>query len=109
MNLNFNIDKIETFEDVRLALESVKSVFKDLTLNKGEWKFVEITLTDAVTDFTYSHKLNFIPRDVIQVSVKGSGVITWHYDDFDSTNIVLSSTAACTVRAYIGRHREGGS
>jgi hypothetical protein len=107
INLNFNIDEIKTFEDVRDALQSVREAFQSTVLNKGEWKFFEITLESAVSEFTYSHKLSFIPKDVIQVSVTNSAEITWHYDEFDRTNLVISSSAACTVRAYIGRHREG--
>lgn len=107
MNLNFNIDEIKTFEDVRDALQSVREAFQSTVLNKGEWKFFEIVLNGPVSEFTYSHKLSFIPKDVIQVSVTGGAQVTWHYDDFDRTNLVLSSTAACTVRAYIGRYKEG--
>lgn len=107
MSVNLQLENIKTFQDVRNALQKIKESFDNQVIVGGDWKFFEITLQSAVTELAYSHKLNFTPKDVIQLSVSDSKVITWHYADFDSTFIVLSSTGACTVRAYIGRHRDG--
>jgi hypothetical protein len=106
MSLNIQLETIQDLLDVRNALQKIKEGFDKFVFEKGDWKFFEITLNSAVTELRFSHKLNFTPKDVIQLSVTDSATITWHYDDFDSTYIVLSSSTACTVRAFIGRVRE---
>jgi hypothetical protein len=107
MSVNFRIDALKSFEDVRDALQKIKEAFDGSVLEKGEFQFFKITLTSAVTNFKYSHKLNFTPSDVIQLSVVGVGAVTWNYGSFDKNYINLTTTGACVVRAYIGRHKEG--
>lgn len=107
MSINLRLGSINSFTDVRDALQKVKEAFDDSVLEKGEFEFFKITLASAVTNFKYSHKLNFTPTDVIQLSVVGVGSITWNYASFDKTNLNLTTTGACVVRAYIGRHKEG--
>lgn len=75
-------------------------------LLKANWRFIELTFTAAVTNYKYKHNLNFTPRDVIQTSKTGSGSITWNYASFDETNLDITTTGACVVRAYVGRHDE---
>jgi len=107
MGVNIRVDAIKTFSDVRDALQKIKESLDGSVLAKGEWSFFEITLTAAVSEFTYTHNLMFTPTDVIQVAVTEGVTVTWHYQSFNRVNIVLSTTGACVVRAYIGRHREG--
>ncbi len=70
---------------------------------RGEWRFFEITVTAAVTNFKYAHNLGFTPKDVIQTSVVGAGAITWNYSLFSKELLDLTTTDALTVRAFIGR------
>ncbi len=107
MSVNFKVDSIKTFEDVRDALQKVKEAFDKSVLDKGEFQFFEITILSAVVNFKYSHKLKFVPKDVLQLSIEGAGAVTWNYSEFDRTSLDLTTTGACVVRAYIGRHREG--
>jgi len=83
--------------------------FRKQVWDKGNFQFFEYTFNAAVTAAELPHKLSFIPKDVIQLSVsKPDGVaVTWHFDDFDRTNVVISTTGACTVRAFIGSYAEG--
>ena len=76
-------------------------------LPKGEWKFFEIVFTQAVTGYKHPHSLGFIPRDIIQTSLKGAGALTWNYNRFDLTNLNITTTGACTVRAFVGSYSEG--
>lgn len=77
----------------------------------GDFKFIEIVITGNKTNFLYVHKLNFIPKDVIQTSAvfsAGAGSVAWNYASFDTTYVYLTttgmgSTDTCTVRALIGR------
>jgi hypothetical protein len=75
-------------------------------LLKGEWKFFEITFTAAVTNFKYPHKFNFVPKDILQTSKTGAGSITWNYTLFDRTNLNITTSGACVVRAFIGAYLE---
>lgn len=107
MGLNVRLDAIKTMDDVRDALQMIKESIDASVLEKGEWSFFSITVNSAVTNLAYAHNLKFIPKDVIELSVSNSKVVTWAYASFTRTNIVLSTTGACVIRAYIGRHREG--
>ena len=81
---------------------------KDNVVRKGNFKFFELVLNSAVTELPLKHGLNFQPLDVILLSVRSpdTATVTWHYDSFTRENIVVSTSAACTIRAYIGRYRE---
>jgi hypothetical protein len=71
---------------------------------RPNFKFYEIIFTQAETNKKIPHRLKFIPKDVIQTSLTGAGDITWHYDLFDETYLVITTTDACVVRALIGTH-----
>ena len=81
---------------------------KDNSLRKGNFKFFEINAISAVTELTIKHGLNFQPLDVILLSVRSpdTATVTWHYDSFTRENVVVSTSSACTIRAYIGRYGE---
>ena len=86
--------------------ETLQNYIQDEALLKGEFKFFEITFTQAETNYKFPHKLGFQPKDVIQTSLTGAGSLTWNYDSFDSTNLNITTTDACVVRAFIGRYAE---
>lgn len=75
-------------------------------LPKGEWKFFEIVFTKAVTNFKYPHSLGFMPKDIIQTSLKGAGTLTWNYNLFTQTDLNITTSGACTVRAFVGSYSE---
>lgn len=104
--MNLQIEQIEdpiareNFQ--RLQDDSLKDA-----LPKGQWKFFEIIITKAVTNLKYPHSLGFAPKDIIQTSLKGAGALTWNYNLFDSTNLNITTTGACTVRVFVGHYSEG--
>lgn len=92
---------------LRKAFEEIVRFTSANSILSGEWKFLEITLDSAVTAYKYPHNLPFAPVDVIQVSITGTGSLTWNYSAFDSTHLNLTTTGPCKVRAFIGYYKEG--
>lgn len=88
---------------VRIERES-----KDNVVRKGNFKFFEFVVASAATELKLKHGLNFQPLDVIMLSIRSpdTATVTWHYDSFTRENVVVSTSAACTIRAYIGRYGE---
>lgn len=94
----------------KIVLENFRRMEKVWTnepILRGEWKFVEIAFAGAVTNFKFKHYLKFIPKDVIQTSLVGAGALTWNYSLFDRENLDITTSGACTVRAFVGRVEEG--
>lgn len=100
---------LETTDEI--ARENMKRLQKELTedqlILKGQWKFFTFTFTAAISNFKYPHKLNFVPHDIIQTSLYGAGALTWNYTSFDRTNLDITTTGACVVRAFVGSYLEG--
>lgn len=71
---------------------------------RGNFKFFEIVLDAAVTGFDYPHSLTFLPKDVILEGISGGATITFHYDNFTTTNIQFTTSAGCTVRCFVGSY-----
>lgn len=98
----------ETLDQV--ARENMKRLQFEITdaqkILKANWKFFELTFETAVTNFKYPHKLTFTPKDVLQTSLKGTGALTWNYEEFDFTNLDITTTGPCVVRAFIGSYLE---
>jgi hypothetical protein len=70
------------------------------------FKHYEITITGAQTHFKFPHNLGFQPKDVLVTSLTGAGSVSWNYDLFDRTNLNLSTTGSCVIRAFIGTYQE---
>lgn len=100
--------RIEEIQDAatRENFQKLEEIFKVFPLLKGEWRFITLTFTGAVTNYKYIHGLGFIPKDVIQTSKTGAGTLTWNYSSFNRTSIDITTTGACSVRAFIGSYKE---
>lgn len=99
----------ETSDDV--VRENFRRIQKEFTgdqvILKGQWKFVELTFTQAVTNYKIPHGFSFVPKDIIQTSTTGAGFIQWNYDLFDRTNLDVNTSNSCVIRAFVGRYVEG--
>lgn len=86
----------------------LEDFFREDPLQKFGFKFQEITFTAAVTARAVRHFLMFTPKDIIQLSVTrpDSVTVTWHYDDFNETNLYVTTSGACTIRILVGRYEE---
>lgn len=74
---------------------------------RGEFKFFELTFPAAVTNQRVKHFFNFVPKDIIQTSLTGGSTLTWNYDEFDREFLNVTTSGPATVRAFIGRYKEG--
>lgn len=76
-----------------------------------DYKLFEHEFTENGTSIEIPHNLGFRPSDVIVTVQKGSGTLTWLYDQFDSTNLYFTLTGfveatPMTVRALVGTYRD---
>ena len=60
----------------------------------------------SITNEKVSHNLDFVPKDIIQTSSIGVGVLTFNFDKFDDTLLDITTTGSITVRAFIGTFEE---
>ena len=104
---NLNVQNIGDLA-TREALLVVKQELETQPFLNGDWKFFEIEFGRAATAYEFRHGLGFQPKDIIQTSLIGSGTITWNYADFDSTNLNITTSGACTVRFFVGRYEKAG-
>lgn len=93
----------------RENFRKIDEVFKQEPILNGAFKFFQIVLPASVNNLNYNHHLGFLPRDVIELSVSNGQAVIWNYDSFTDTFIQFTTTGACTIRAFIGTYREGGS
>jgi len=92
---------------VRNNFEVIQDGFREQPILKGKWKFFEISFDGVVTNEKYPHNLGFQPKDILQTSTTGVGDITFNYSSFDKENLDITTSGACTVRAFIGTYEEG--
>lgn len=101
---NGNIDPLV----LRRILEDIDEKIGSNFFSKFEGKFYTLTYSAAVTNELFKHNLNFVPKDVIILSSNPSTVsVSFIYESssWDSTNVVLTTDGAVTIRAFIGRYR----
>lgn len=66
------------------------------------WRFFEVSLNDAVTDFAFKHNLAFQPKDIILTFVSNGATASFNYDLLTKENVVLTVSEACVVRFICG-------
>lgn len=107
MRVKFFLEEIDDNPYVRDNFKRLQDAIDTEAVLKPEFKFFQITVTSGVTSFSYPHKLKYQPKDVIFLSASNNADVTFKYDSFTATNIVFTTTAACTFRCFIGTYREG--
>lgn len=85
----------------------ITDFFKKQKMLQAEFTHFELVFSSAVTNFKFRHNLGFQPKDVIQTSSIGAGVLTWNYDKFDAQFLDITTTGAVKVRAFVGSYQEG--
>lgn len=102
---------------VRENFSRVERYASSDVFSKGNFTFFELALaSDKATGYPatkeVTHALGFVPKDVLQLAVTPDTttgyqtVVTWNFEDFTSTTLSITISAACTVRAFIGRYGE---
>ena len=99
---------IKEIEDkwVRENFQRLQDFIRLEALFKGNWKFLEITMTAAVTNRDFEHGLGFQPKDVIQLSLTEGVTWDWKYSRFTPTTVRFTTSGAGTIRALVGRYEE---
>ncbi len=88
--------------DVRRNFEKIQAFFI-----MAQFRFISIEFTVAQANIRYPHNMGFVPRDVLQTSLRGTGSLVWNYDLFDKDFLDITVTGPCTVRAFIGAYQDG--
>jgi hypothetical protein len=92
---------------VRENFKRLQDFLRDEPLLRGNFQFVEFAVSSSGTH-SVPHRLGFQPSEVIQLYISPDSVTTtWKFDSFTQTTFSVYTSAACTIRAYIGRHEEG--
>jgi len=99
---------VKNIEDqfIRENFVRIQRFYTEFPLFRGNWKFFDLTFPAAVTNKEISHGLDFVPTDILQTRLLGPGSLTWDYDRFSRTKLVVTTTGACSVRAFVGAYRE---
>lgn len=105
-SIEFELSGIKD-EKLRDVLQSVRDFLRDFPLFNGDWKFFELSFVGPVDEMKIPHGLKFKPIDVLETAIIGEASVIWNYSLFDSTNLNVTVSSACTVRAFIGRHEKG--
>lgn len=71
---------------------------------RGSFQFLVIPIASAVTNFKFPHGLKFAPMDVIITHNLSNATIVLNYDKFDAINLDITSSAATTLRLFVGRY-----
>lgn len=102
---------VEKIQDpiARENFQNIQQFLNDDTLTRGKFTFYEIIFTKAETHKRIPHRLGFVPKDILQTSLTGAGAITWNYALFTTDFLDVTTTAACKVRAFIGRYNDSGA
>jgi len=102
----YEIEKIKD-KEVRENFQKLLEELRAFPLFRGNFVFFELEFTQAVTNKKVAHNLGFQPRDVIQTALTGAGAITFKYNLFTPTHMVITTTAACVFRGFVGAFVEG--
>ena len=94
---------------VKENFKKLNSDFRDVPLLNGQFKFFSIDLVSTTypAEIQFKHGLRFVPKDILQTSVTGTGGIVWDYAAFTSEYLYGTITGPVTVRAFIGNYQEG--
>lgn len=69
------------------------------------WKHITGTLTGETENSLIQHGLGYIPKEFILTRIGGPGKLTVNFDDFDGTNISVSSDDTVSFSAYVGTYQ----
>lgn len=72
--------------------------------SRGNFEFLSIPITAAVTNYKFPHRLGFQPADVILMQNLNNVTVTFNYTRFDTTNIDITTSGATTLRILVGRY-----
>ena len=93
---------------IKQFFQWIKDFLNEQDLLLSNFKFFSLNFGTAVTKRKIPHGLKFKPQDVILTSKIGAGAVTFVYDEFTGTDLVITTTGACDIRFFAGLYvREG--
>ncbi len=89
----------------------IERFFRDDVVSKTQLTFFEYTVANRGTfplTLEVKHSMSFVPKDVITLYIGNpdGNTVTWNYDAFTRTHLSFTVSAACTIRALVGRYGE---
>jgi hypothetical protein len=90
---------------IREHFDFLRRFFDEDLFSNFRGKFYTLTYTANGT-YTFNHSLGFLPRDVVQTSVKNATVV-WNYASFTDTVVSFTISAisgTCEIRAFVGTY-----
>lgn len=96
--------RIETVQDAE-ARENFKRILEFSSSNPlfaSNFKVFSVQFLKAESNLKFPHGLSFQPQDIIITNVVPAGSLSFDYSSTDRTNLVLSTTGACTARFLVG-------
>jgi hypothetical protein len=99
---------LKDIEDVysRENFFRLSKFFNQEALLNGNFKFFEVVITAANTTVSIPHGLNFIPQDIIFLSVDGNYNFYFEYANFDKTNLKIFVEGPCKLRFFAGAYKD---
>jgi hypothetical protein len=91
-------------EKIRAIVRNIISDVNAEPFISSQFKFIEMNILKAETNYKVRHGLGFLPKDVIVTYKSGSGTYDIKYDLFTADHIVLSTTGPVSLRMFVGRY-----
>ena len=101
----FDYSKIED-DILRAYIKDLQTEINTQDVLKCKFKLFYIEFTQAETNKSVPHNLDFVPDSIVQLSLTGAGSVTFNYTSFDKDNLDLTTTDACKVRFLAGKYGE---
>ena len=103
--IDLRTDKIVD-ENVRDSFQAAEEYLQAQALNQAQWKFFEINIPSAKTNFKYAHGFNFVPTDILVSSIQGDQRVVFNYDEFDLVNLDITTAGPAKLRFFGGRYED---
>lgn len=100
---------LDNIEDLptRQALQWTQDFIKSFDVINAGFKFFQLTFKSNVTAQAVPHNLGFLPSDIIQTSLVGTGTLSFNYKNFTDKNLIITTTGTSTSDPLIVRFLAG--
>lgn len=96
MNLSLLLEQVQD-SVARENFQKLDYALRQEPVLKGNFKHFSLQFKKTETAVHVKHGLGFKPLDLIQTFLQGSGTVTWVYNSFTDTDIVLTIGGTVTA------------
>jgi len=82
----------------------IQDYFSSLAIDRCNFKFLEISVTGAVTNKKFKHRLGFVPKDIILMHNLNNQAVTWNYSLFSNSELDFDCPGSTILRILAGRY-----